>query len=168
MSRVVGVDCGLRHCGVGLFENSTLTATALIRSGFKGKDQLRAALAMGQAVRSWVEAMGADQVVIEVMKHRPPGQQKGPQQDLAGLTLVGGMIAADHNATLYYPEDWKTQLDGDDFIVNRIIPRLSVAELAVLRATDCPESLAHNVADGVGIALKYLGRLEPVRVFHKE
>jgi hypothetical protein len=122
---------------------------------------------MAEEVDAWMEGesdVGLEHVVLEAQRVYPASRQKGDPNDLLELMgVAGAMRFRGALRTSYLPREWKGQMPGDDFIRERILPRLSTAELA--RIEPAPASLLHNAHDAVGIGLFHLGRLKPHRVF---
>lgn len=177
---LLSVDPGVRACGCALFFEERLVAAKLVVNPVaRGQDVASAAM-MAEVVESWASATASalrvssftKHVVIECPTVRKAGDQKGDQNtSIVPLTLVVGAIAGrlylDWTAFQYFPRDWKGTVNPDVFIAERIIPMLSGVERERVKLPSA-ESLQHNVWDGVGVGLKYLGRLEPRRIFHKE
>lgn len=124
---------------------------------------------MAKEVFVWVgEAPSV--MVIECPRVYNAAHQKGDQnKSIIPLTLVVGALAGYSPLTTllvqYFPRDWKGTVDPDEVMIPRIQARLTPEERVCLEP--CAESLMHNVWDGIGVGLKYLGRLEPKRVFSK-
>ncbi len=158
MTVLLSIDPGLRHCGVGLFRDKTLTRAALVRSPEKKVRGPAAWLAMANAVKAWVGDIPLDKLAVEVMPvYRYDGLQK--RRDLLQLQGVVGATCGLVWAREYVglePREWKGTVKADVMLV-RIEKRLTPAEVRVIE--QCPPSLRHNTIDGVGVGLHCIGRL---------
>jgi hypothetical protein len=160
MSWVLSVDPGLRHCGVALFGDQQLRWAALIKSPEKTVRGPAAWLAMAKAVLArLLNLPKPDVLVVEVPQVYSWRGQKGDQADLIELAGVDGALVGtiEHKTGIsYLPRQWKGQVPKE--VMNaRVEAKLSEVEKGRIEA--CAPSLRHNVLDGVGIGLKYLGRL---------
>lgn len=157
MNHLVAIDPGVKACGVAVFDSGRLT------------------LALHQEVtpattftrQNWCFFAGGH-VVIEMPRIYPGSRQKGDQNDLMRLAVVVGRLyeaalAAGSTVELVEPRAWKGTLDGDA-MVERIKGRLPIGESSQVFLPTAA-SLQHNVWDAIGIGLKKLGRLDPVKVF---
>jgi hypothetical protein len=81
-----------------------------------------------------------------------PGMPKTNYNDLIDLTFAAGRVAIGITTQIYRPRQWKGQVPKQ-IMKMRILERLSDAEKSKLDTKD------HNTVDGIGIGLKYLGRL---------
>lgn len=170
---IVGIDPGVKACGVGVLDAvGQLKGARLVRGLAPGDLAIGVLDFVRELRRSGAEMHERLRVVIEYPQAYAPGQQKGDQNDLIRLTLVagacGGAIRAafDHAtlATLEFilPRTWKGTIDPDVY-TSRIEGRLSPLEVA--RIESCPANLRHNTLDGVGLALFSAGRLERRRTY---
>lgn len=159
-SLVVGVDPGLRGCGVAILVQGVVVAAKYVKSPNREGRGPQAWLDMANAVSAFVHAKlahnkGPLALVQEVMKVYP--KQKGDADDLLELNGVNGAIAALIPASTYqayYARDWKGQVPKE--IHNaRVEAKLQSQEAAVIESTP---SLRHNVLDAIGIGLHYIGR----------
>lgn len=166
---LVSVDCGVRGCGVAVFDGRTLKKATYVKNPMLRGHGANSAIAMARAVQHYVDVDPApDILAIETMSFYSAADQKGDQGDIGAVQLVAGAITGlmDANETVsYLPRDWKGTIDGD-VCTNRILERLSVSEKAAIARVS--ESVDHNTIDGVGVGLKLLGRFEPTRVFARE
>ena len=106
-----------------------------------------------------------DVLVIEVPQIYSLRQSKGGlkgQNDLIDLAVSAGEVIGVHRTqsteiVIYRPREWKGQVPKE-VMTRRIKGKVDEEERARL---DLPraESKHHNVWDGVGIGLKYWGRL---------
>lgn len=163
--RLVSVDCGVRGCGVAVFDEGILSRATYIRNPMRHGQGATSAFPMASAVRAWTGVPSV--LAIETMQWYEAGDQKGNQNDLGGVQLVAGAIIgilAAPTVMSYVPRDWKGTIDGD-VCTERILDRLTIAEKACIISVG---ELDHNTVDGIGIGLKYLGRFEPRRVYARE
>lgn len=182
MSIVIGVDCGINHCGVGVFDSApeSVTQSWLLKRAFLAKpwpvgdvsqmsiaERVRA-MALGVTRALSREELTDARLAVEwpVIYPGPRGRKKGnPNVSIVPLCAVAAAIAAllSHlPVTTYEPREWKGSIDGEKFIRTRIRPALYDFEERAFEP--CAASLKHNVYDGVGVALKAVGRLERHRV----
>lgn len=155
------IDPGLRHCGVALWDVSAckLKKAALV-CGAADNTDAAAWVKMADNVAAFVSTHGgqSENLAIEMPQIYVGPRAKGDNNDLIQLAaVVGGITHALGLPTrVYRPAQWKGQVPKD-IMCKRVQGRLSPEELA---AIDFPiKSLQHNVWDGIGIGLKYLGRL---------
>lgn len=157
---VIGVDPGLRGCGVAVMEDGKLKHASYIKSPNTDGRGTEAWVDMATAVHSYVYELGAlagtkATLVQEVMKVYP--RQKGDAADLLELNGVNGAIAAMvpcEEYVCYFARDWKGQVPKA--IHNaRTEGKLSPEEKQRIVATP---HLRHNAVDAVGIALYFLKR----------
>lgn len=183
MSRIIiGVDCGVRGCGVGVFYSAPgeagghLMRAAYIKNPMRHGNGANSALALASAVYNeicghYMPKTGTEIrtiLAIETMKFYSADQQKGAQSDIGAVQLVAGAVTGflrPDEVVSYLPAEWKGSIDGD-VCTKRIIERLTPLELSRVELTS--ETLDHNTYDGVGIGLKYLGRFEPRRVYARD
>lgn len=167
---LLAIDPGVRHFGAALFHagDRHLDRAALIRNPIKAGNDLAVAAAACEALIRWLgpDARTVRSVCVEIPRVYNAGNQKGDQNDLIALAGVGyslgcAVVAADRRIR-YFPREWKGTIDADK-MTDRIERRLDRVEKAMIET--CPASLRHNVIDAIGIGLKELGRLEPVRVY---
>jgi hypothetical protein len=165
MSILLSVDGGLRGCGVALFEGQELARAAYVLNPEHTARGVNAWLAMAKAVRGWALPVPVDVLAVEEMQ--VDGRTRGKEADVMQVNAVVAAVAARVPATIvmgYTPTAWKGSVDGD-VMVERIKGRLTPEELA--RLEPCSKSLAHNMYDGIGVGLHFLGRLTPRRVIHR-
>lgn len=165
MEMLIGFDPGLREAGLAVFEGNKLTRATLVRSPEKEKRGPEAWLAMAKAV--------ADELHLDflntqsrrltlVVEHQQVYQQKfwkGDPDDLLQLAGVNGAVCKSIWADRYIhtlPRQWKGTVKKEVW-TKRIESKLTPEEIQNL--VPCPASLRHNLLDGVGLGLWYLGRL---------
>ena len=157
---VIGIDPGLRGCGVAVVENKILKHASYVKNENTDGRGPAAWVDMATAVHSYVYALGAlagnsTTLVQEVMKVYP--RQKGDPADLLELNGVNVAIAAMllcEEYACYFARDWKGQVPKA--IHNaRIEGKLSPEEKQRIVATPY---LRHNAVDAVGIAFYFLKR----------
>jgi hypothetical protein len=166
--RIVAIDPGIRNLGIAEIQDGQLVRAALIRNPVKSGNDLAAVRAISRAARDWLGGkLFLTHLAIEVPRVYGAGHQKGDQSDLIALATVCGAVAescsmSSTQVIRYFPQDWKGQVDAD-VMTARILSRLSLAETRAIEK--CPASLLHNVIDAIGIGLKVVGRMEPIRVY---
>jgi len=101
-------------------------------------------------------------VIIEIPQIYPLRQSKGGlrgQNILVDLAYSAGMVAGHlcSEYKVYRPREWKGQVPKD-VMVERIKKRVTDKEKATMNLPK-NKSKQHNVWDGVGVGLKYFGRL---------
>lgn len=147
---LLSIDPGVHHHGCALWENGELAYAWMTK-----KDaSLRA------EVEKQISLEALSHIAIECMQiYADTGVAKG--NDLLAVNFSGGRavgeFGSDVDLTIYRPGGWKGSVPKG-IMVNRIIKRLDTFEIDNV---DLPtaKSKQHNVWDGVGIGLKYWGRL---------
>lgn len=151
----MGIDPGLRHCGVALLRAGNVPLAGLVKNPEREARGPMAHLKMAEAVSKQLRAWGvpfADMsLAIEYPRIYPHSdQQKG---DLNDIVELGGVVSAIvswlavEDVQVFYPQDWKAQ-----------VPKKVMTERIKKRAPWC-ESKDHNVLDAVGIGLFALGQM---------
>lgn len=156
--------------GVAYFDGGILVDAAIIRRPDAPTDFM-AWYRIARAVVEWSTFFdGPDVFVAEWPFVYPDEKKVNPNRDLLPLggvvAHVSGMLPESVTRVVYLPREWKGSLQKKAFS-DRIYSRLSPQERAVVDAVN-PPSLRHNALDAVGLGLKYLNRLEPVKVFARE
>jgi hypothetical protein len=170
---ILAIDPGIRQFGAALFGGlgqSALHRAGLIRNTAKTGNDPAAAFSACEALTHWLREHTViptiHTVIVEVPRVYPAARQKGDQNDLIALAGVAYALACSFSFAekriRYFPREWKGTVDKET-MARRIEARLSEVERATIEP--CPQSLRHNVLDAIGIGLKYLGRLEPHRVY---
>lgn len=173
MILTIGIDPGVHACGLGIVMGTELVYASLVRATGEAyhRPELLGALVAQEIAKCAINAGRTGRIVIEYPQSYVAGSQKGDQNDLIRLALVagacGGALEAHGRGPVefIYPRVWKGTTDADVF-TKRIEKRLEVSELP--RIMPCPESLRHNVLDGIGIALWACGRLDRRRVYDND
>lgn len=114
---------------------------------------------MAKAVEVWADPGACDLFVSESMQvYRGANVNPSNLMELVGVTgaMCRGIDAKGYIEFL--PRIWKRQIHQSrmETIVEEI---LTPEELATYE--ECPASLLHNVAHGVGLGLYFLGRFDP-------
>jgi len=164
----------MNHPAAALFEDRKLVRAARVRLPITlkrlpvGERCRRIAKLIAETTEQWAGGKGRIRhAVIEWPRTYGHGKSKGDSADLFPLAAIGCAVGAllDVEITSYLPQEWIGQVrkfeKGDPWESPRgqmIARRLSENERECV--TD-----SHDAIDAVGIGLKYLGRLEPVRVF---
>lgn len=150
------IDPGSKVVGWSAFDNSklpTLIACGLLRATSLTK-------MYQEARRAFYDYMGADVVIECPQSYSQRHLQKGPQQDLITIALVGGIVASAANPTSIrsvLPREWKGQVDAN-VMLQRILKRLTDTERSLIERVK-PVSLLHNCIDSAGLGLWAVGRL---------
>lgn len=100
-------------------------------------------------------------MVVECPKIYPLSKQKGDQNDLVNIALVGaqimGVFGPGEGGCYVYPHTWKGQMPKD-VSHRRILARLDAKEEVVLEMLPKAKTVRHNGMDAVGIGLWAVGR----------
>jgi hypothetical protein len=155
MSFIVGVDPGVKWCGISMFEDGNLASAQLL--------EFDSDFTVARQLEGLFFHEGISKVFCEKMQAYAPGQQKGDQQDLLSVNLVVGAlkgVAETHvlgaPVHLIFPREWKGNVPKD-VMLNRIMSKLSDEEKE--RIPKLPKSKLHNVIDAIGIGLWATRRL---------
>jgi hypothetical protein len=182
----IGIDCGIRLCGLSVFVEGELGFARVVRNPIKTGQGPEAVAGMAGAVVEALLVRGflphtIGHLAIETMQVYQGSRQKGDPNDLIVLSLVGGFLHArlgGHGRVTYYkPREWKGQVPANE-CCRRVVGRLEAVErprvenldrflvaLAAAEARGCEVAgTDHNTIDAVGVGLKALGRFEPHRV----
>lgn len=104
--------------------------------------------------------LGSPVIVIEEpQSYTQRSKQKGPQDDLIAVALIGGIVVGAFDAAEIYtvkPREWKGQ-QPKHVTKHRVEKRLSSAEQKILYAVK-PPYLLHNAIDAIAIGLSWAGR----------
>jgi hypothetical protein len=170
---ILSCDPGIRGCGVAAWEGTSLVRASYVRNPMRHGNGPVECRAMAHAIVKWWEklvggpwyATGPEHIACERPRIYTASKQHTDPNDLPPLLGIDCALAAffpDASVTCYFPEQWKGQLEKH--VMNeRVISRLTPLEHR--RVEWCAEDLMHNVWDGIGLGLKYVGRLERKRVF---
>jgi hypothetical protein len=181
-------DPGIRGVGISVFHGKTLSRAAYISNPCEKGSDMRAVTELARAVVAW---LGPEAQELEVFGAERPQmydddgsvgkkqKRKGDQNDLPPLYGIDCAVAAllPPWVELWtpYPRDWKGQVPGDA-MCRRIWKALSPEERSRVKivssvvmgeageAIDLKGNVDHNTLDGVGLGLKYHGRLEIERL----
>ncbi len=185
------LDPGIRGCGLAVFFNRQLHEALYIPNPMRKGGDLAAVVSMaGELVDhvayKWGNAPGPITIVVERPQIYRDAKQKGDPNDLPPLYAIAGALTAALGERgpieamhEYLPREWKGTLDPEE-MARRVRERLSEGEFGKVQLPsntcdncrkrltddDCCKTtcLAHNVFDAIGIGLKFLTRLEPVRI----
>ena len=153
---ILAIDPGKKIVGWAVFEGSHLSDCGLLRAETP-KEMLM------QSDRAGIRDIEWTEVIVECPQaYTQRDRQKGPQQDLIDIAIVGGLVAgfAVSNMptiTFVHPHAWKGSVEKDA-MSRRILKRLDRVEVAIVERLR-PASLVHNAVDAVGLGLWKLGRL---------
>lgn len=100
----------------------------------------------------------APHIVIEVPQVYQGRAQKGDPNDLIDLAFEAGKLVDGFEYTKIRPRAWKGTVPKP-VMLQRILAKLSDAELALLRSVGVKKSVEKDVLDGIGIGLHYFKRL---------
>lgn len=193
MSLMLSIDPGVRGVGVGLWLDKKLIAAAYVKSSEETGHGPREAAMAARAVADWLDpaAIGAraivdlpgskaivDTLVLEwpQIYARGGGKTKGDPNVLLPLAGVDAALAAlfpNTQVTHYTPHDWKGGIEKPKsaaapyIIESRVLSRLDEKEKAAIKWPNA-KKFTWDVSDAVGVGLKYLGRFDRQRVFHRE
>lgn len=188
---LLSLDPGIRGCGLAIFFNGQLAEALYVPNPMRKGGDIAAVAAMAaelvdHVAFKWGNAPGPIYMIVERPQIYRDAKQKGDPNDLPPLYAIAGALAGALEqrgpiASLaeYLPREWKGTLDPEE-MARRVRERLSWGEFAKvqfpsntcdkcrthLTDSDCAKTtcLAHNIFDAIGIGLKKLGRLEPVKV----
>lgn len=152
---LVAIDPGKKSAGVAIFRHGLLWDCELVRAPDHEHMCIFAGL-VGFALDN-----RGNEAMIEVPRVYPKGHTPNPN-DLIPVAVVAGVfgrVLAGKGARVRFvaPKTWKGSVPK---VVhnNRVMKKLTGAELRVLDDCGAPASLRHNVVDAVGIGLWTLRR----------
>lgn len=160
MTTVVSCDPGLRGVGVSVFSDGTLTRAGYVKNTEMKKRGPEAWRSMAREVSYWLGVIDIEILVVEVPQVYSAGQQKGDPDDLIQLAGVDGCIVGHimpFFVKSYLPREWKGQCPKP-IHNSRVMSKLTPEERKAIE--ECAPNLMHNVIDGIGIGLYYLGRMK--------
>jgi hypothetical protein len=152
--QLVAIDPGLRVMGWAVFNHhGALHAARLLRN----PDNTGRGPATWARMAAQIPDDGTDLAIEYPQIYRGGKADPSDLIELAGV--VGACTVARDWAGIrgFLPRAWKGQIPKDVH-QKRILATLTPAEIEIVRALDCPASLAHNVLDAIGIGLHALGR----------
>jgi len=156
---LVAIDPGVRAYGWALFgDNDRLERCGLARADAT-TDLYAARLIEAQIPRAHLQ-------VIELPRIYEQRKSKGNPEDVLRVAVMAGHTSARGTSWLVRPHDWKGDIPKRDRsgrairIESYIVHRRNVKAIGEYMPQDVPASLAHNVADAVGIGLWWLRRKE--------
>lgn len=166
MRNLVAIDPGLNGSGLAVFDiahRKLLSADYARNSVSRGgrlSDRVRG---MARAIRECILVLRPEELVLVTEQMQIYRTSKDPNRSLVPNLQIcanlAGMLDGSQWLT-YLPREWKGTLDPDAFIerIKGRLDRIETEQVADVGA------LTHNVWDAVGLGLKYLGRLERIRV----
>lgn len=162
MTRILAIDPGTRVLGWAIFTDRLLThcGVSVVGAGLKEKRLGDFSMLHVADLNPLFAPLGPFDIVVELPKVYPVGQQKGDQNDLIAITAVGCLVAsrfATASPTFYHPQEWKGQVPKD-VSHRRIEKRLSKDEQDVAKKQLPKTNIRHNGMDAIGIGLKHAGR----------
>lgn len=175
MTEVLALDPSISSAGVALARDGTLVAAERI-VGIAEGDVASRALYMAHAIRRWwIAKLDTDEIyrsitlVTEWPQVYRAGKSKGDPNDLLGMAAVVGAVAGllrPAEIVSYTPREWIGSLPKSTRHSEAFTSARGVRIMAALaRAERALVPRYHDAVDAVGVLLKYLGRLEPRRVF---
>jgi hypothetical protein len=195
--KLLSVDPGVQWAGVAVFDLPTkqlLAAKRFRGGGFRNNPW--ALVELAREIADWAAIFGTFGAAAMEWPQVYAGRQRGRKDpndllplaglDAAVLGELAGYMAQGADAKLYRPHDWKGSKQANPtarLVIERLTPeeRRQVEDfepfLAALEHAEA-ESIkqgkvvdvdhpAHNTTDGIGVGLKYLGRLERQRVIRR-
>lgn len=178
---LLSIDPGIRGTGSALFRDGKLIAAAYVKNPAKSGSGPRECATVAAQVflwnhNLWLKKLGpigpalyaVDQLAMEFPTTYGGRASTGNTNALFPLAAIDGALAAllpKAELTYYLPREWKSNMDPDAMI-ERIKSRLSPEELTCVELP--AKSLQHNVWDGIGVGLHFLGRLTPKKIFARE
>lgn len=183
MSTVLSIDPGIRGVGAALWRDRVLVAAAYVRSAEVVGNGPRECVAVARAALEWASKWAGlvvekriDQLVVEWPQTYDGRSSRGDTNDLLPLAGVDAALVTllpFSKVAYFVPHEWKggTQKPSkasDPYVIEeRVKDRLDAGEN---QRVEWPRSEKHgwDVADAIGIGLKFLGRFERKRVFARE
>lgn len=169
---IVGVDPGLRKCGVAGVENGRIQFAFLVRSAVK--PPIRGPVAWGAMAGAVAHNLAALSIAVATLALEGPKVYTHGVGDPADLVQLAGVIGELHarvnpEIVVYYdrPADWKGTVQGD-VMIERIKRRVAAQGTTALVTLPSAKGDHEHVWDACGIALHAAGALEPVRVYPRE
>lgn len=113
--RVLGIDPGLKACGICLLNGPAGTARfATVRPKVQGPSLPPRVEEVGRAAYAFCGVLTPDLLVVEHMQIYPQRKQKGDPNDLIDLAFLEGFLVRQlrhKSVELPTPEQWKKGLD---------------------------------------------------------
>ena len=154
--KLLAVDPGVRCCGWALFQDTILEDCGLVRIMAKDYSDISAFRTMANNFPR------ADWLAIEVPRIYERRKSKGDPEDILRLAILCGVLIGrwpSSKIQAIRPRDWKGTIAKariTDYVIHlRNLEALRGRGFSrYVAAMDAiPKSLAHNVADAVGIGL---------------
>lgn len=153
----VGVDTGLRACGLGIADVRTgrIVHGSLVKNPEQTDTGADAWLAMAEAVRNAVQTIRTQElegVSLLVVERQYIAGHPNPNQLIGLMCVVGAVLATvpAQQKLSVYPSQWKGSA-GKDRKNRGTWAQLTDAERACIRGAEL-KTTGHNVMDAVGIA----------------
>ena len=164
------IDPGLKCCGWGLFRDLYLVKAGLSRTKFKTVEERTRDHCSNFINAGLLEKV--DIVVIEKPQVYQQRMWKGDPNDLIDLAIVVGGIVANTRPTVIVrtvtPREWKGQLPKEvtEARTRRTLTKRGEQDalenpVVLGQPKGAPESLLHNMMDGIAIGLAHLQREGP-------
>ena len=167
---LLSVDPGLSATGWALWHDGSLVCCGLVRA-FGGTDAERSAVVgAGLILRTAALECGAARTLVELPQIYRAVKAKGDPNDVVRVAALVGWIEASFPRAVHErasPHDWKGTIPKARRLRDYVVHERNAKALGLcyLRWFEtCPESLAHNVADAVGLGLWWLKRQQPRRL----
>ena len=174
----LSIDPGIRGCGCALWDSGKLVAAAYVKNSDEVCAVPRQCANMADKIAVWTLGIvhPAMQLVLEWPQTYGGRSSRGDANDLFPLAGIDGALAAIFpaaNITHYVPHAWKGSLEKPSktsepySVESRVRDRLSTEEAANVK-WPTNVKLSWDVTDAIGVGLKFHGRFERKRVFHRE
>jgi hypothetical protein len=157
----IGIDPGLRHCGIAYGESSLVRAELVLNPERTARGPLAWVEMCCAVMRTVPSHVLTGELHIEVPRYYPRQRyikedQNVDPNDLIELAGVVGSLATQwHSVKFYYPSDWKGQVPKK-IMTERIRKKLRPSETENIVSVGAKD---HNTLDAVGIFLHSIGRL---------
>lgn len=160
--RYMGIDPGLRGCGIAIFKGPWLERAWYQYNSERVERGPKAWADMGRAVNRGLEERGfstnVDVLCIEYPQVYKTRWQKGDQDDIIQLAAATGSVSRSLDIANKFgvvPVAWKGNVPKP--VHNgRVMKRLTEEEKGLMES--CPENLRNNLIDAVGLGLYIIGR----------
>lgn len=152
---VLAIDPGSKTVGWARFLKKKLVGCGVLRA------ETPVAMRVQFESHAWPFSNTPVRVYVERPQVYTRSRQKGDQNDLVHIAMIGGMLAGavafPADIHFVFPATWKGQAPKK-VMGRRILKRLGLSELHYVEAA-ATTKLAHNAVDAVGLGLWAEGRL---------